>query len=146
RFPLDRRRSHMSLQALETGKPALVAEISEDFLEATTQGEEHRRILETLRPRSFMAVPLLARDRAPGVFPFVSSARAYGEGDLALAARLAQLAGLEVENARLYQAARRVILARARVVGIVAHDLRNPLTVIHMSAELLLDEPLSEAL
>src|SRR5690606_41677118 len=74
RFPLDRRRSHMSLQALETGKPVLVAEVSEDFLEATTQGEEHRRILEALHPRSFMAVPLLARDRLLGVVLFVSSA------------------------------------------------------------------------
>ena len=47
--------------------------------------------------------------------------------DLRLAEELAQRAALAVENARLYRAAQRAIQARDDVLGIVAHDLRNPL-------------------
>jgi signal transduction histidine kinase len=91
-----------------------------------------------------MAVPLLARDRLLGVVLFVSSSRTYGDGDVALAERLVQLAALEVDNARLYREAQQALRARDRVLGIVAHDLRNPLNTINMSAALLLDPAFSE--
>src|SRR5690606_33850925 len=87
RFPLDRRRPHLSLTAMETEKPVLVTEVADSHLEALSQGEEHRRILEALQPRSFMAVPLLARGRLLGVVLFVSSSRSYDADDLAVAER-----------------------------------------------------------
>ncbi len=144
RYPLDRGRPHMSLAAIEARKTVLVSEMSEAVLDALAQGEEHRRILDALRPRSFMAVPLLARDRLLGVVLFVSSSRSYGDGDVVLAERLVQLAALEVDNARLYREAQQALQARDRVLGIVAHDLRNPLHTINMSAALLLDPAFSE--
>jgi signal transduction histidine kinase len=144
KFPLDRRRPYMSLEAIETGKSVLVRNVSSAFLETTTQGKEHRRILEALRPRSFMAVPLSARGQLLGAVVFVSSGRTYDETDLALAERMVQLAALYVDNARLYDQARQDLLARDRVLGIVAHDLRNPLNAIIMSTEILVDRSFSE--
>src|SRR5690606_22629846 len=92
RFPLDRRRPLLSLEALDTGRSVLVPEVSGADLEAKSQGAEHRRILEALRPRSLMAVPLHARDRLLGVVLFVSSSRSYDDDDLELAEKLAGLA------------------------------------------------------
>jgi signal transduction histidine kinase len=42
---------------------------------------------------------------------------------------------------RLYDEAQRIIDAREEILGIVAHDLRNPLNTIHMATELLIEEP-----
>ncbi|HET8654332.1 MAG TPA: ATP-binding protein [Longimicrobiaceae bacterium] len=145
RFPLDRRRPHLSRRAIETRRSVLVPEVSAEALDSIAQGEEHWRILAALRPRSFMAVPLLARDRLLGVVLFVSSSRTYDERDLAFAERITRLAGLAVDNARLYREARQALLARDRVLGIVAHDLRDPLNAVAMSANLLLDESFTAA-
>src|SRR5690606_19270898 len=126
----------LSLEALSSGQPQIVRDITPELLEATCQGAEHRAILERLGPRSFMAVPLSARDQLLGVVLFVSCGAPYEDDDLTLADRLVRLAALQVDNARLYREAREALLARDRVLGIVAHDLRNPLNVISMCAEL----------
>lgn len=56
----------------------------------------------------------------------------------------ARFAALELENAQQYREARRALKERDKILGIVAHDLRNPLSTILMSAELLRDVPLTE--
>ncbi|MBC7977145.1 MAG: hypothetical protein H7138_19390 [Myxococcales bacterium] len=65
------------------------------------------------------------------------SDRRYGAEDLTLAQELAQRAALAVENARLYNHAQQATRARDDMLGIVAHDLRNPLGTIIMATELL---------
>jgi signal transduction histidine kinase len=42
---------------------------------------------------------------------------------------------------RMYDDAQKIIDARQEILGIVAHDLRNPLNTIHMATSLLLEEP-----
>jgi signal transduction histidine kinase len=42
---------------------------------------------------------------------------------------------------RLYDEAQRIIDAREEILGIVAHDLRNPLNTISMATSLLIEEP-----
>src|SRR5690606_18282577 len=145
RFPLDRWPPHLPVQAREGWRSMRVPEMSDAVPEATPRGEEHVRILKALGCRSLMAVPLLARGRLLGTVLFVSARRSYDEGDLVVAERLAHLAALEMDNARLYAEARQAILARDRVLAIVAHDLRDPLSTISMSAELLLDESFPES-
>jgi signal transduction histidine kinase len=136
-FPLDRERPHMSLRVLESGESVLVPDATADVLESHSQSPEHLRIIQALQPRSIMAVPLRARGRLLGVALFVSSSRNYDVDDLALAERFGRIAALEVDNARQYRGARQAVAARDRVLGIVAHDLRNPLNTIVMAAELL---------
>src|SRR5262249_36519813 len=51
--------------------------------------------------------------------------------------QLAQRAAYAVDNAQLYAAARDAIGTRDRVLGIVAHDLRNPLGSMQMQAAML---------
>jgi signal transduction histidine kinase len=57
--------------------------------------------------------------------------------DLAQAERLASRLALAVDNARLHEALERAVRARDEVLGIVAHDLRNPLNAIVLHAQTL---------
>jgi signal transduction histidine kinase len=143
RFPIDRRYPHLSLEVLQTGRPVLVPDVTGAVLDQVAHNTEHRRIIEALQPRSVMAVPLLAHTQIVGVLLLGSATRTYDADDVAIAEKLALLAGLEVDNALHYQAARKAVEARDRVLGIVAHDLRNPLNTIMMSADLIRDLPLS---
>jgi signal transduction histidine kinase len=45
---------------------------------------------------------------------------------------------------RMYDDAQRIIDAREEILGIVAHDLRNPLNTISMATTLLIEDPLPE--
>lgn len=138
RFPLDRSRPNLAFTVIETGHSAL-ADINDEVLRSLTQDEEHFRILHELAPISYMAVPLIARDRLLGVLTFMSSSRHFATSDLNLAEELARRAALAVDDARLYQQAQNVIRARDEVLRVVSHDLRNPLSTITMSAQILLD-------
>jgi signal transduction histidine kinase/DNA-binding response OmpR family regulator len=57
----------------------------------------------------------------------------------AMLAELARRAGLAAERARLFAAAERATRERERLLAVVAHDLRNPLSVVAMYAEMVHD-------
>ncbi len=142
-MPIDRRRSHPIWQILETQRPILM-ELTAEMLASIAQNDEHRRGLETLRPRSIIGVPLRVGDKCLGVIFLASiQPRVYGPEDLLVADEFGRRAALFLENARLHRAARRAIQARDDVLGVVAHDLRNPLGNIAMQVELL--RPLGNA-
>lgn len=139
RVPIHRRRPHLCSSVLETTQPLLMSEVTREYLESISQSDEHRRVLRDLDPKSFVALPLLAHGRLLGALILVSTTAThrYAPADLPFAAEVAHRAALAVESARLYRAARRATDTRDEVLGVVAHDLRNPLGVILMQAELL---------
>ena len=140
-YPPGPGRSHVSLDVLQSGKSRLIRDVTDSLLESVAQSPSHLAALRSLRPRSLMAVPLFVHGQVAAVILCASATRKYEEADLRLAERLAFIAGLEVDNARHYREAREALLARDRVLGIVAHDLRNPLSTIIMSAGLLREVP-----
>jgi len=91
-------------RVLRTGRPVLVPEVAEVAAEEMEDGE-HSRLVRKLRPRSVMAMPLLARGRTLGAMTLVSSdpGRHYDEEDLSFAENLAYRCALAVDNARLYR-------------------------------------------
>ena len=90
-------------------------------------------------PKSVIAVPLVAHEKVLGALVIVSSTPSlvYGPSDVRLAEELARRAALSIENAQLYRIAQRAIEVRDDVLGVVAHDLRNPLATILMEATLM---------
>jgi PAS domain S-box-containing protein len=98
-------------QVLRTGRPELVAEISESLLDGVIRDAEHREILRRLGLKSYIIVPLVARGRALGAITLVSaeSGRRYGQAELELAEDLARRAALAVDNARLYRSRTQVV-------------------------------------
>jgi signal transduction histidine kinase len=139
RIQLDRRRPHLAREVLETRRPFLIERMTPTMLESFAQSNDHLQILRAVDPRSVLGVPLLIRGQLLGVLVFISStpSRVYGPADLRLAETLAERAALAIENGRLYQAAVHATRLRDEVLGVVAHDLRNPLTAIQMQANAL---------
>lgn len=128
----------LARSALESKQPQLFDDIGSDFLEATAQNQEHLQALRDLAPRSALVVPLLSSVGVLGALVLASSRpHQFGVRDIGLASELARRAALAIENARLYEAEKRATRARDEVLGIVAHDVRSPLHLILLSAQLL---------
>jgi signal transduction histidine kinase len=94
-------------------------------------------------------IPLVYAGEVLGVFAmgFLDPAR-FGVIDQAFTLLLAQDTATALHRARTYDVEHEKrrqaeVVARARedVLGVVAHDLRNPLNLIHMTAQMLLTEP-----
>ncbi|OJH40898.1 GAF domain-containing sensor histidine kinase [Cystobacter ferrugineus] len=140
RTALERRGPSLLSSLLETRRPWVLSDVSTGSLASLARSEEHLRLLLELSPRSLMGLPLLVHGSFMGTLVLVSSAPhpAYGEMDLRLAEELARRAALALQSARLYRAAREATQARDDVLAVVAHDLRNPLNAISISAQTLL--------
>ncbi|MFL5562718.1 MAG: ATP-binding protein [Gemmatimonadaceae bacterium] len=116
------------------------------YMEADTHTDPQSLALplaRELRATSLMVVPLVAREHVVGAMTFISTstARRYGEGDLDLAREIAVRAAFALDNASLYHSAQRANRARDEVLGVVSHDLRNPLSAISMCTRVLLENP-----
>jgi PAS domain S-box-containing protein len=98
-------------------------------------------------PRAGIAVPLIARGQLLGVLALYRETIPYDEGDRFLAEEIARRAALAIDNARLHDQVHVGIRARDDMIGIVSHDLRNPVNAIKMLTGVMLDrerdEPLS---
>lgn len=126
-------------QVLSTRQPLLIENLAPDKYGSLASRGDHLRMLRVIDPRSLMSVPLQAHGRLLGLMTFMSTeaSRVYRPADLRLAEEIAHRASLAIENARLYRAAGRAVQTRDEVLGIVAHDLRNPLGAILMNASLV---------
>lgn len=140
--PLERRRPCFSESVLRTWRPELLPEMPPGYLESIAQSERQLQVLRELNPRSLVCVPLVAHGDLLGALVLISThpSRRYGENELRLGAELASRASLAIAHARLYRAAREATRARDDVLGVVAHDLRNPLNTIVLSAQRLLQQ------
>ena len=63
--------------------------------------------------------------------------RPFDTADVTLASEFSSRAALAIDNAQLYGSAHRATRARDEVLGVVSHDLRNPLSAIAMCASAL---------
>jgi PAS domain S-box-containing protein len=134
RMPPIRDLPHPARSVLEGRRPLVIEHVTSQDLESYAQGPEHLRTLLAIGLTSLIAVPLLMRGEALGVLMFGSSSpdRVYGQDDLRWAEPLADRSAVAIENARLYRASVEATQHRDQVLGVVAHDLRNPLTAILM--------------
>jgi signal transduction histidine kinase len=146
RYPSDPSSKTGVPEILRSGKAELVPHIPRDLILAGAKDPEHLRLIDALQLGSYVGVPLRVRGKTIGAFTMVmaESGRRYNERDLELAQQLADRAALAIDNSRLF---REVEQARAAAVhdaefaqsfiGILGHDLRNPLNAVMMAARLL---------
>lgn len=141
RFVALRGSQHPVDVACREGRPVLT-ELDDDGLRKCAVSEEHRAIIVRLGARAIFAVPLLARGRTIGVMVFADcSDRLEAPQQRELAVELAGRVAVAVDNARLYEQAQVAARRRDEVLGIVSHDLRNPLNVIGMVLAALRRDP-----
>lgn len=138
-YPLDPRTPHPVFTVLETGEPEIMREIDAAFVAALSADDRQHQIYHTLGMGSLMMVPLVTRGRTSGAMGFFSrSEHRYGADELSLAQDLAVIAGMAVDNARLYGDAQAAVRARDDLLAVVSHDLGNPLSAIRIGTSLLL--------
>jgi PAS domain S-box-containing protein len=148
RHPVDLQESTGVGAVLRTGKAEMVPLITDDMIRAGTEDEGRLAIIRELGLRSYICVPLVARERIVGALSLLTteeSGRVYGEQDLTLAELLGRRAGLAVENARLYsetQAALTQVTEVSRLkdefLATLSHELRTPLNAIVGWAQMLM--------
>ena len=94
---------------LRTGRSEYYPDVDASFLASAAASEEERFVLETLGTRSVIIVPMIARGRTIGAVTFIAaeSAHRFDASDLWLAERLASRAAIAIDNARLYDEARK---------------------------------------
>lgn len=109
-------------EVLETGQTSLQTSL------------DHGSGAETI-----LCVPIRRENKTIGVI-IVSANRenAFDNEAQALVARMADRAAIAIENARLYNEVTRANQAKSEFIGIVAHELKVPMTSISGYADLLL--------
>ena len=100
--------------ALHTGQPQFVAQVSDSLLASVETDQEALHRLRELGTRSYMVVPLIAREQRLGalVLAMARSERRYMAEDRALAEELARRAATAIDSARLYRDAQAAIRRR----------------------------------
>ena len=88
-----------------SGRPVLLSRMTDELLKVRAETEEPLRLLQSLRFRSSITVPLQARGRTFGALTLISaeSERIYNAADLRFAEEIASWAALAIDNAQLYR-------------------------------------------
>ena len=109
RYPSDLETGTGPAAVVRTREAELVPELAADMPDGAAVDDLQREIIADLGLRSYLCVPLVARDQALGAISFMQSesGRVYGENDLALARELARHAAIAIDNAQLYEEAER---------------------------------------
>jgi signal transduction histidine kinase len=100
---------------------------------------KHPQLLQVLGLSSALLVPLPARGESLGMLTLArrEPGRRYGRGDLALVEELARRAAYVVDKSRLYQQAQAAISLREEFLTIASHELRTPVTALHLQIQCL---------
>lgn len=106
--------------------------------DASNAAPESLELLQALKAKSYLCVPMTTRGRVWGTLTFISTTGYYSDEDLALAEELAERAGLALENASLFDTAQKAIRLRDEFLAIASHELRSPLSSLHLQLEILL--------
>jgi phosphoserine phosphatase RsbU/P len=93
-----------------------------------------RGLLGDVAKDHFLGVPLVVGGEVTGLLAVVREPDGNFDDEEWLLSALADQAAVALEKTRLDEAAK----FRERLIGIVSHDLRNPISAISMAAELLL--------
>jgi signal transduction histidine kinase/CheY-like chemotaxis protein len=144
-----------------TGEPLFVADTPSDPQNLLAQRDREAGIL------TYLGLPIQSRDRVLGVLTFnTTSPRRYQPSELEYLRSFADLAGIALDNAQLYDEAQRALAdlramqqklvrgetlrALGELAGGAAHHLNNLLTIVVGRVQLLLrgahEEPLRRSL
>ena len=111
-------------------------------------------LMKTCSNCQVLVSPLVADDEPLGALVLLNSGqsgRRFGDADIIRAKTLGDLTSLALRRVRLMEKEREArekaeaaVRVRDETLGIVSHDLRNPLTTVALSADLLVDAPAAE--
>jgi signal transduction histidine kinase len=108
--------------------PALIQQVISSQAPLVHQTEQH----------SILLVPIRRSGRTIGAIAMTAErASAFSADQQALVSRMADRAAIAIENARLYAAVQAANNAKTEFIGVVAHELKIPMTSISGYADLI---------
>ena len=129
-----------------------LSEISRTRAPVLLQSDAAARVIETstsafyieglrkMNPQAALFLPLVARGHLTGVLSLFRGNRGFDGDELAFAEDLARLAALALDNSLLLDTVRAALRSREEIVGVVSHDLRNPVAAVKMLSRAVLIE------
>jgi signal transduction histidine kinase len=126
-------------RVVRTGQSVFMRNVDMKALMAATSRAEYRAHFEQYPIRSLCVVPLRAAGIVLGTLTVSTSrdASAMTDDDETMLLELADRAALAIENATLYEKARRAVADREEMLAVVSHDLRNPLANLTLNIDML---------
>ncbi|MDB4957229.1 MAG: Sensory box histidine kinase [Myxococcales bacterium] len=102
-------------------------------------------IVHEYKGKALLAIPLQVRERVIGVMAFVSAGVVYDHADLEIASELCHRISLMLENERLFEELKAALRSRDEFLSIAAHEIRGPLTSIHLGVQMLTEQGVTDA-
>lgn len=131
---------HPLSQILRTRAPVLLQTDARMRIIETSSNQFYINGLREMNPQAALFLPLIARDQLIGVLSLFRAARGFDGDDVVFAEDLARLAALALDNSRLLESVRASLRAHEEIVGVVSHDLRNPVAAVKMLSRALLNQ------
>jgi len=130
---------HPLSEILTNRAPVLLRTDAGPRIVETSANPAYITAMHAMNPLAALYLPLVARGQLIGVLSLFRSSRPFDGDDLAFAEDLGRLAALALDNSRLLDAVRGSLRARQEIVGVVSHDLRNPVAAVKMLSRAVLD-------
>jgi signal transduction histidine kinase len=138
---------------MRTGRSELHPKLTAEWLREQEIDDQYASLVLRIGISSTIHVPIILAGRPFAVVVFATTGtRVYNEHDLVFGEELARRASAAMHNAELFQTAKKdreraeeAATLRERLVAIVGHDLRNPLSAISIAARLLSSSALATA-
>jgi signal transduction histidine kinase/PAS domain-containing protein len=134
------RRAHLcAVRVFERGEPELVEVVTEEWLRGSVDDPTCEAVVRHLAPRSMLLVPLISDGVSVGVLTLamVDHARAFRPDDVPFVQLVADRAAAALAHARLHESALAARRLRDDALAIVSHDLRSPLNVVKLYAQVI---------
>lgn len=131
---------------IATGDSVFIPVVDEEGLGQNIAGDHLRAAYREAEVSSLIIVAINAKGSICGAIHFglVGSNSWYTASDLLIAEDLGRRAGLAIDNARHYEESQRIAQelqrandAKDEFLGMISHELRTPITVIHGGARIL---------
>jgi PAS domain S-box-containing protein len=119
-------------EILRNRAPVLLRSDAGARIVKATSNSAYIAAMRAMDPQAALYLPLIARGQLIGVLSLFRAGRGFDIDDLGFAEDLGRLAALALDNSRLLDAVRGSLRAREEIVGVVSHDLRNPVAAVKM--------------
>ena len=130
--PLDLRGSHPAAEVIRTGRSLSIPDSKTAAPGLASFLSDAGAIFADAPVSSALVLPLVARGQLLGVMELYTLQRTLDPDELILAEELSRRAALAIDNARLHEQVTLGVRARDDIIGIVSHDLRNPVNAVKM--------------